>query len=36
MVSWASPALIINGKVMAVGSVPSKKKLIEWLKQAGD
>ena len=31
-----SPALIINGKVMAVGSVPSKKKLIEWLKQAGD
>ena len=31
-----SPALIINGKVMSVGSVPSKKKLIEWLKQAGD
>ena len=31
-----SPALIINGKVMAVGSVPSKKQLIEWLKQAGD
>jgi small redox-active disulfide protein 2 len=31
-----SPALIINGKVLAVGSVPSKKKLIEWLKQAGD
>lgn len=31
-----SPALIINGKVMAVGSVPSKKKLIEWLQQAGD
>ena len=31
-----SPALIINGKVLAVGSVPSKKKLIEWLQQAGD
>jgi len=31
-----SPGLIINGKVMAVGSVPSKKKLIEWLKQAAD
>ena len=30
-----SPALIINGKVLAVGSVPSKKKLIEWLKQTG-
>ena len=29
-----SPALIINGKVLAVGSVPSKKQLIEWLKQA--
>jgi small redox-active disulfide protein 2 len=29
-----SPALIINGKVLAVGSVPSKKQLTEWLKQA--
>jgi protein-disulfide isomerase len=26
-----SPALIINGKVLAVGSVPGKKQLAEWL-----
>jgi hypothetical protein len=26
-----TPALIINGKVMSVGSVPLKNKLIEWL-----
>jgi small redox-active disulfide protein 2 len=30
-----SPALIINGKVLAVGSVPGKKQLAEWIKQAG-
>jgi len=28
------PALIINGKVKSVGRVPSKNKLIEWLKEA--
>jgi len=28
------PALIINGKVKSVGRVPSKNKLIEWLKKA--
>jgi len=27
------PALIINGKVKSVGKVPSKNKLIEWLKE---
>ncbi len=31
-----SPALIINGKVLARGTVPSKKQLMDWLKQAGD
>ena len=30
-----SPGLIINGQVKAVGSVPSKKQLAEWLQQAG-
>jgi protein-disulfide isomerase len=30
-----SPGLIINGKVFSVGSVPGKKQLAEWLKQAG-
>ncbi len=30
-----SPALIINGKALAVGSVPNKKQLADWLKQAG-
>jgi hypothetical protein len=30
-----SPALLINGKVLAVGTVPSKKQLADWLKQAG-
>jgi small redox-active disulfide protein 2 len=30
-----SPALIINGKVLARGKVPSKKQLTDWLKQAG-
>jgi hypothetical protein len=29
-----SPALIINGEVKAVGSVPSKNKLKEWLLEA--
>jgi small redox-active disulfide protein 2 len=29
-----SPALIINGKVLAVGSVPGKKQLVEWLRRA--
>lgn len=28
-----TPALIINGKVKSVGSVPPKNKLIEWLKE---
>jgi small redox-active disulfide protein 2 len=28
------PALIINGKVKAVGSVPPRSKIIEWLKEA--
>ena len=27
-----TPALIINGKVMAVGSMPPKAKLKTWLK----
>jgi hypothetical protein len=30
-----SPGLIINGKVLSVGSVPGKKQLADWLKQAG-
>ncbi len=30
------PALIINGKILSVGSVPSKKQLTNWLKNAGD
>jgi hypothetical protein len=29
-----SPALIINGKIVSVGPVPSKKQLADWLKQA--
>ena len=29
-----SPALIINGKLLSVGTVPGKKQLIEWLRQA--
>jgi small redox-active disulfide protein 2 len=28
------PALIINGQVRSVGSVPPRAKLIEWLKEA--
>jgi hypothetical protein len=28
------PALIINGKVVAVGSVPEKKKIQQWLSEA--
>jgi hypothetical protein len=28
------PALIINGEVKSVGSVPPRAKLIEWLKEA--
>jgi hypothetical protein len=31
-----SPALIINGEVKAVGSVPSKNKLKEWLLEAAN
>ena len=27
-----TPALIINGKVMCVGSVPPREKIIKWLK----
>ncbi len=30
------PALIVNGKTLSVGSVPSKKQLTNWLKNAGD
>ncbi len=33
-VSWGPPALIINGEVKAVGSVPLKNKLKEWLVEA--
>jgi protein-disulfide isomerase len=29
-----TPALIINGKVVAVGSVPEKKKIQQWLTEA--
>ena len=29
-----TPALIVNGKVKAVGSVPPKNKLVDWLKEA--
>jgi small redox-active disulfide protein 2 len=29
-----TPALIINGKVVAVGSVPEKKKIEQWLSSA--
>jgi len=29
-----TPALIINGKVVAVGSVPSKAKIKAWVKEA--
>ena len=29
-----TPALIINGKVKSVGSVPPRSKIIEWLKEA--
>jgi small redox-active disulfide protein 2 len=29
-----TPALIINGEVKSVGSVPPKAKLMEWLKEA--
>ena len=29
-----TPALIINGKVKSVGSVPLKSKMIAWLKEA--
>jgi protein-disulfide isomerase len=28
-----TPAVIINGKVKCVGSVPSREKIIEWLKE---
>jgi small redox-active disulfide protein 2 len=29
-----TPALIVDGKVKAVGRVPSRSKIIEWLKEA--
>lgn len=29
-----TPALLINGEVKAVGSVPPRQKLIKWLKEA--
>lgn len=29
-----SPALVINGRVVSVGSVPGKKQIAEWLKSA--
>jgi len=29
-----SPALVINGKVMAVGSVPPRERIKNWLKEA--
>ena len=29
-----SPALVINGNIMARGTVPSKAQLIEWFKKA--
>ncbi|PKN68595.1 MAG: hypothetical protein CVU43_18410 [Chloroflexi bacterium HGW-Chloroflexi-5] len=28
-----TPALILNGKVVAVGSVPEKKKIRQWLSE---
>jgi small redox-active disulfide protein 2 len=31
-----NPALVINGKVVAVGRVPSKNQLREWLKTASN
>ncbi len=29
-----TPALVINGKVMVMGTVPSVKKVKEWLMEA--
>lgn len=29
-----TPALVINGKIVAVGSVPEKKKIQQWLNEA--
>ena len=29
-----TPALIINGKVKSVGSVPARNKIVQWLKEA--
>jgi small redox-active disulfide protein 2 len=31
-----TPVLIINGKVVAVGSVPEKKKIQQWLTEAAE
>ena len=31
-----TPALVINGKVVAVGSVPEKKKIQQWLAEAAE
>ena len=28
----STPAIIVNGKIMCVGKVPSKKEVIQWLK----
>jgi len=30
-----SPALVVNGKIVAKGRVPAKAQLIEWFKKAG-
>ena len=29
-----TPALIINGEVKSVGSVPAKNKIVQWLNEA--
>jgi small redox-active disulfide protein 2 len=31
-----TPALIVNGKVKAVGRVPPRNKIVQWLKEAKD
>ena len=28
----STPAIIVNGKIMCVGKVPSKNEVIQWLK----
>ena len=32
---FGTPALVINGKVMCVGEVPSKERIKTWLEQVG-